>query len=98
MNNNKTILVIPIEFKEDLKRLVGKIIREELVATLDESKKQSDKTLISQKEVATYFDVSSVSIHKWRKDGLLPQPIKVGGKVFFRLAEIEAILNKNRRV
>jgi predicted DNA-binding transcriptional regulator AlpA len=96
MNNNKQIIVMPHELEERLKFLIAKILREELGATLEDANKRKDKALISQKEIAAYFDVSLVTIHKWRKNGLLPSPIKQGGKVFFSKAEIERLVQQRK--
>jgi predicted DNA-binding transcriptional regulator AlpA len=93
---NQNIIAIPHEFEERLAILIAKILREELGATLEDANKRQDKALISQKEIAAYFDVSLVTIHKWRKNGLLPSPIKQGGKVFFSKAEIERLVQQRK--
>ncbi|MBK9412225.1 MAG: helix-turn-helix domain-containing protein [Bacteroidetes bacterium] len=46
------------------------------------------------KEVAALYQVSLVTIHKWRKHKILPPTIKKGGRVFFRRDEIFKSLEK----
>ncbi len=47
---------------------------------------------MSRQEVANLFNVSLVSIDKWKKHGILPKPIKQSGRVYFLREEIEKMI------
>ncbi len=56
----------------------------------------SDKVLpkfMTRQEVAVVFGVSLVSIDKWKKFGLLPQPIKQSGRTYFLRKQIEKLID-----
>lgn len=47
--------------------------------------------LVLQDKVAADLDVSGTTLWRWGKQGVL-HPVKIGGKVYYRQAEIEAIV------
>lgn len=42
--------------------------------------------------VAEAFGVTPRTIQTWERDGRIPRPLRIGRSVFFRVAEIEALL------
>ena len=74
------------------------LIREELetlkVAANSEKNDEPLSELMSRKEVADYFGVSLVTLNKWVKKGVLPEPIKRGKRVFFRLSDLKTNVNE----
>ena len=88
----------------NLKRL----IKESLTDFFSEDRKtvvqtnQSDEQiihdhLIGLKEISKLFHVSLVTVHKWRKAGILPKEIKKGGRVYFIRAEVLNSIQNERR-
>lgn len=57
------------------------------------NKHESDFTLLTIEEVAKLFNVSSRHVSNLVKRKQLPQPIRLGRAVRFRLSDIRAILN-----
>jgi excisionase family DNA binding protein len=57
------------------------------------NKHESDFTLLTIEEVAELFNVSSRHVFNLVKRKQLPQPIRLGRAVRFRLSDIRAILN-----
>ena len=53
--------------------------------------------LIGLKEISKLFHVSLVTVHKWRKAGILPKEIKKGGRVYFIRAEVLNSIQNERR-
>ena len=52
----------------------------------------SPETLISQRELRGMFgNVSDMTIWRWRRDGLLPEPIVINRRNYFRAREIVAM-------
>jgi excisionase family DNA binding protein len=48
----------------------------------------SDKELLTPKEVAALFSVTNKTLHVWNKTGFLPR-IRIGGVVRYRRADVE---------
>jgi len=58
----------------------------------DSSKSNSNKELLSRKEVAELLGISLVSVWKWSRQGVL-KPHRIGGnKVYFLKSEVLASL------
>lgn len=51
--------------------------------------------LLSLRETAEYLGVTEHTIYQWRYQGTGPTGLKVGGRVRYRLSEIEAWLDAN---
>ena len=76
------------------------IIRETMTEILVEMNKIpnneesiTEKQLLTRKEVAKIFQISTVSLDKWRSAGLLPDSIKMAGRVYYLKSEIEEMIN-----
>lgn len=52
------------------------------------------KEWLTQKECLRYTGVSVPTLARWRSDGLLSYS-KIGGLVFYRLADVKALLERN---
>jgi len=80
----------------ELQEAIRQTVKEELVNHFTiEKKYQNDditESLIPRKKVADLFNVSTVSLDKWRRLGLLPKPIKQGGRVYYLKKEILELL------
>jgi len=50
--------------------------------------------LMSTREVAELFQRADRTIRWWRRRGLLPEPVPVGRAVFYRRADIEAMIGQ----
>lgn len=62
-------------------------------AEADHRRRERDygSPLVLQDKVAADLDVSGTTLWRWGKQGVL-HPVKIGGKVYYRQAEIEAIV------
>ena len=49
---------------------------------------------LSSREAATTLGVSERTLFSWTASGLLPR-VKIGGRVMFRVADIEALLSRH---
>ena len=58
---------------------------------------ENDTTLIPRKKVAEMFQISTVSLDKWRRKGLLPDPIKQGRKIYYLRSEIERMIIERKQ-
>lgn len=43
----------------------------------------------NQKTLAMRWDVSEATLERWRSDGIGPKYLKLGGRVLYRLVDIE---------
>lgn len=55
---------------------------------------KSIKILLTDKQVASRFGVARSSIWRWAKQGVLPEPIEVGGRTRWVEAEINAVIER----
>ena len=53
--------------------------------------------LMTQEEVSALFDVSMPVLANWRSAGKGPKFVKLGGRVKYRKADVEAFINSNVR-
>lgn len=51
-----------------------------------------DDELLSIVQLAEYLGVHRWTLYRWKKDGIGPTPIKVGGAFRYRRSEVEAWL------
>ena len=45
---------------------------------------------VSRREAAKFLGLSSKTLSEWAGKGQGPSPFKIGGRVFYRLADVEA--------
>ena len=57
----------------------------------EKQQKKDDDRHISRKQVAEMFDVDESTVWRWDKIGYT-HPVKVGGKVRYRLSELQKLL------
>ncbi len=89
---NQTPVIYQIN-ANDLKEIVGGIVREERERTAQEERERKEHGTVGRKETAKMLGVSVSTLWKWAQCGYLI-PIKVGTKVLYRYRDIEAMLIK----
>ena len=52
--------------------------------------------LITRQQVAKMFDISTVSLDKWKRAGILPKPVKMAGRVYYQRQEILDVIAKRK--
>ncbi|KFF75993.1 hypothetical protein HX13_01155 [Chryseobacterium sp. P1-3] len=52
---------------------------------------QLQKELLTREETAIFFDVDLSTLHNWKKKGIL-LPVGIGGRVYYRMSDIEKAL------
>ena len=84
---------------EELVRTIKDSIQDALTEEHANSiKKEKDEDLLTIEDVQKIFRVSKVTIHKWKKLGLLPY-YKVNRKLYFKKSEvIDSLQNKKRKL
>lgn len=65
--------------------------------TQELKKDESDNELIPRTKVAEMFQVSLVTLDKWRRQGVLPKPIKMKSRVYYRKDEIIETMKRSGR-
>lgn len=86
--------------KKDLAELIMECLKGVLNDYFIESKQQETvkDELLSIEDVQKIFKVSKVTIHKWKKQGLIPY-YKVNRKLYFSRSEIfGSIVHKKRKL
>ena len=93
------------------KQIYTSLTAEELVRTIQDgikdalinehpntSMKDLEEDLLSIEDVQKIFRVSKVTIHKWKKLGLIPY-YKVNRKLYFKKSEVfDSLQNKKRKL
>jgi len=62
----------------------------------DESKFEPSDDLLNIEDIQKVFNVSKVTVHKWKKKGLLPY-YKMNRKVYFKKSEVIASMSHKKR-
>ena len=95
MNNNIILTTIPLE---DFKSVMHEIVREELRSEASQLKHEAPSTqeeLIKIDSAAKLLGVSKVTIHSWKKKGILPF-YRLSNKIYFKKSEVILALQKNK--
>ena len=87
-----TLLVIRAD---DLKKAILDTVNETKRLLEDEVAKNNSKTLLTSQQVQERLNISRTTLWNWRKDGYL-LPIEIGGKVRYKLSDINMILQNTR--
>jgi predicted DNA-binding transcriptional regulator AlpA len=91
--NEKQIFNLSVK---ELEELIAKVVGEELQhLPIEEKKELLTKELLTLKEITKIFQITKPTAYKWMKCDVLPIPLKIGGKLYFRRVEVEAMLTKN---
>lgn len=78
--------------KEELKTLIHDSFHES-VTTLSASQKSPVNDLVKIEDVCKALKLSKVTIHKWKKQGLLPFH-RISNRIFFKMTEVIESLKK----
>ncbi len=91
-------ILITVYQKEDLKNLITESIRQVLTENTNTEKDHlgEKEEILMMDDVLRIFRVSKVTIHKWKKKGLLPY-YKMGRKLYFKRSEVIGLLSKKKR-
>ncbi|MCX6180711.1 MAG: DUF3853 family protein [Bacteroidetes bacterium] len=81
---------------EELQKMIETVVYKAMSGKEKVVQIKKEIELLSRKAVAKTFGISLVTLNKWKKLGLLPKPIKQGGKVLFVKSEIEDLILKGR--
>ncbi len=99
--NEKDRHIVTLTVNE-LKLTVQQIVRKELARLndlegSDSLNQATNQILLTRMEVADIFKVSTVSLDKWKRAGILPKPIKMAGKVYYLKEEIIQMIKKRQK-
>lgn len=76
----------------EFENLISEIVEEKL-RTLQSQKTQAKRSpkdeLVPRLDLAQELKISTVTLDKWVKYGQLPQPIKQGGRIYFRRSDLD---------
>ncbi len=88
MTTQTILTTIPVD---ELKNLISEALRYEISQIqIPETTLQED-TLIKISDVAELFKVSKVTIHDWKKKGLIPYH-RLSNKIYFKKSEVLAAM------
>lgn len=90
-----TLAVIGIE---DLKQVISDAISKEFSKHIPQpAPTTDDNELIKIEEVCKILNVTKVTVHNWKRDGVLPF-YRIGTRIFFKKSEIvEAVIKIKRK-
>lgn len=90
------ILVTTLQV-EDLQNLIISSLKQVLKEITDEKNRtEENEEILTTEDIQKIFKVSKVTIHKWKKKGILPY-YKMGRKVYYKKSEIFGLLEVKRR-
>lgn len=61
-------------------------------------KEREEPEYYTREELAEKLHISLVTLQRWRKDGKLPEPITIDGRVLFDKAKVRDVLNNNYKI
>ena len=77
---------------EELTSLIQQCIKEELT---DLNAQPSREELITIDDVVKMFRISKVTLHEWKRKGILPY-YRISRRIYFKLSELDAVLESKR--
>lgn len=81
---------------DQLKTIIKDCLLEALAENTNPQQPEKEDTLIKFNEACRLLGVSSVTLHAWKKAGLVPF-YRISNKIYFKKNELINSLNKNRR-
>lgn len=82
---------------DDLVGIIKQSVSDALFQKKDENcMKEPTDDLLSIEDIQILFNVSKVTVHKWKKKGLLPY-YKMNRKVYFKKSEVIASMSHKKR-
>jgi predicted DNA-binding transcriptional regulator AlpA len=91
------IFLLPVEMSELkslIKDAVASSMREQQNSSI-ESKENS--VLLNRKDVLDIFKISSATLRVWMKKGLVPKPVRIGRRLYFKEDDILDSLKNHQR-
>ncbi len=76
------------EFKRIIQESVSESIKNSLLSLRKEEVNDEPDKLYSREEVAAIYNVSFVTLRDWEKNKIIPKPIRMGSRVYWRKADI----------
>lgn len=93
MDKSKHDLIVTMQI-QDLQKLVRDILNESFSRINPIKEKIKSKTnLISRLKVTQIFGITTTTLDKWRRCGILPPEIKVGSRIYFKKDEIDQLID-----
>ena len=77
----------------DFKKLIAHTFSEHFPKR---EKEKSLPKLLTMSEVMIHFSITKPTIYKWVKFNILPEPLKIGGLVYFRKEDVELMIANNK--
>ncbi len=91
LSSNDPIFQLTVE---QLKKIVKESIKEELS---NSDSFQKEEKILNAKQAASFLNVSAPTIHKWKKENVIPFHRK-GGRIYFIESElVESILQSKKQ-
>lgn len=95
--DNRHIVTLTVN---ELQLAISNIVKVEIERQLETKFIQNNSdppiNLLTRMEVAEIFKISTVSLDKWKRAGILPKSIKMAGRVYYLKNEILEIINKRK--
>ena len=97
MNDDRHIVTLTVQqLKDAILTSVKEEIQKLLSQPIKDSEDNLDDLLLTRHQVAKMFGISTVSLDKWKRAGLLPKHIKMAGRVYYMRQEILEMINKRK--
>ena len=94
MDNQRLIVTLNVQ---ELKGLIREALEDfSLKSSDDKSIVEQNNELLTRIELCNLFQVSTTTIDKWRRYGLLPPEIKISSRVYFNRNEILKLLRDRK--
>ena len=82
---------------DDLIDIIKKCVTDAVsLKAQEEAKTQPSEDLLNIEDIQKIFNVSKVTVHKWKKKGLLPF-YKMNRKVYFKKSEVISSMTHKKR-
>ena len=90
------MILTSINVDDLLDRLTARIKDALSVKTQEKTREPISEDLLSIEDIMQLFNVSKVTVHKWKKKGLIPF-YKMNRKVYFKKSEVISSMNHKKR-
>lgn len=88
INKDSDSITMSFESFEELKTT----LIAEIISHLESIKPNNDLGLLTRDDILNIFKINKSTLIRWQRERTLPF-IKIGGRVYFKRAEIETMLN-----
>lgn len=86
--NNESVVLLKVH---ELEVIIGDAVKNSIeLSKKSVHEEEKNEELIARKDLARELMISLPTLRKYTVQGIVPKPVKIGGKIMYRRSEVES--------